>query len=137
MNQLIVLAKDGNRVTVEQDTETDALYRSKGWTPAKAAADAGAPAGGGTSLRDDGPTIEEWVAAGYLPENYPPDGYAERRSDGLKAFKKNGKIPPALVEKARAELDARRQAEADAAAKAAADAAASAPPVDPGTPPGS
>lgn len=33
------------------------------------------------SLREDGPTIGEWVAAGYLAENYPPDGYAARSSD--------------------------------------------------------
>ncbi len=27
-------------------------------------------------LRTDGPTLEEFVAAGYLAENYPPAGYA-------------------------------------------------------------
>lgn len=27
-------------------------------------------------LRTDGPTLAEFVAAGYLPENYPPQGYA-------------------------------------------------------------
>jgi hypothetical protein len=29
-------------------------------------------------LKEDGPTIAEWVAAGYPPENYPPTGYASR-----------------------------------------------------------
>ncbi|MDV7209910.1 HeH/LEM domain-containing protein [Azotobacter beijerinckii] len=28
------------------------------------------------SLREDGPTVGEWVAAGYLAANYPPEGYA-------------------------------------------------------------
>lgn len=27
-------------------------------------------------LRTDGPTIEQWVAAGYWAEHYPPQGYA-------------------------------------------------------------
>lgn len=30
------------------------------------------------NLRDDGPTIAEFVAAGYSPSNYPPKGYASR-----------------------------------------------------------
>lgn len=29
----------------------------------------------------DGPTIEEYVAAGYDASNYPPDGYASRSTD--------------------------------------------------------
>jgi hypothetical protein len=29
-------------------------------------------------LRTDGPTLAEYVAAGYLEENYPPAGYAAR-----------------------------------------------------------
>jgi hypothetical protein len=29
-------------------------------------------------LRDDGPTLEEWVAAGYQAAAYPPRGYAPR-----------------------------------------------------------
>ena len=31
-------------------------------------------------MRDDGPTVVEWVEAGYLAANYPPDGYASRSS---------------------------------------------------------
>ena len=31
-------------------------------------------------LRMDGPTIAEFVEAGYLAINYPPDGYASRSS---------------------------------------------------------
>ncbi|MFV4725649.1 hypothetical protein ACNJUL_21125, partial [Mycobacterium tuberculosis] len=29
-------------------------------------------------LREDGPTIAEWVAAGYKARNYPPTGWASR-----------------------------------------------------------
>lgn len=32
----------------------------------------------GTELRDDGPTVAEFVARGYLATNYPPTGYASR-----------------------------------------------------------
>lgn len=32
----------------------------------------------GAQLRQDGPTIAEFVAAGYLAANYPPAGYASR-----------------------------------------------------------
>lgn len=32
------------------------------------------------ALRTDGPTLEEYVAAGYLAENYPPAGYAAKPS---------------------------------------------------------
>ncbi|MFJ4457710.1 HeH/LEM domain-containing protein [Pseudomonas sp. NPDC089392] len=31
-------------------------------------------------LREDGPTVAEWVEAGYLAANYPPDGYVSRSS---------------------------------------------------------
>lgn len=31
-------------------------------------------------MRDDGPTVAEWVDAGYLAANYPPEGYASRSS---------------------------------------------------------
>jgi hypothetical protein len=40
-----------------------------------------AAGGGGAEtviLRTDGPTLAEYVAAGYLAENYPPHGYASR-----------------------------------------------------------
>lgn len=30
------------------------------------------------TLREDGPTLEEYVAKGYKAENYPPQGYAAR-----------------------------------------------------------
>ncbi|MDN5519192.1 hypothetical protein [Pseudomonas sp.] len=31
-------------------------------------------------MRDDGPTVAEWVDAGYLAANYPPEGYSSRSS---------------------------------------------------------
>lgn len=40
-----------------------------------------------------GPTIEEYVAAGYLPENYPPGDYKEKESPALEVFKATGKMP--------------------------------------------
>jgi hypothetical protein len=42
--------------------------------PTTASAEAEAPI---TPLRTDGPTFEDYVAAGYAPESYPPVGYAE------------------------------------------------------------
>lgn len=30
--------------------------------------------------REDGPTVAEWVEAGYLAVNYPPEGYVSRSS---------------------------------------------------------
>lgn len=39
-----------------------------------------APETGAAVLRDDGPTIEEYVSAGYQAANYPPAGYASKSS---------------------------------------------------------
>lgn len=39
------------------------------------------------TLRVDGPTFEAYVAAGYLPATYPPQGYAEVPSAGLDAYR--------------------------------------------------
>lgn len=62
----------------------------------------------GDELRTDGPTVAEYVAAGYRADNYPPQGYASRSTD----------------EEIQAAIDA-QEAEANAAAaQAAADAAA-------------
>jgi hypothetical protein len=38
-------------------------------------------------IKSSGPTFEQWVAAGYLPEAYPPDGYDEIPSQGLDEFR--------------------------------------------------
>lgn len=40
--------------------------------------DPNAPAGG---LRTDGPTIDEFITAGYPAANYPPQGYASRSTE--------------------------------------------------------
>lgn len=34
-----------------------------------------------SELKQDGPTIEEWVLAGYAAKGYPPHGYASRSTD--------------------------------------------------------
>lgn len=39
------------------------------------------------NLRTDGPTLEKWLEAGYLAENYPPEGYGELDSPALTAYK--------------------------------------------------
>lgn len=38
----------------------------------------GASEGSAGDLRTDGPTVAEFVAAGYSASNYPPEGYASR-----------------------------------------------------------
>jgi hypothetical protein len=43
-------------------------------------------------LRTDGPTIEVYVAAGYDPKGYPPEGFAEVDSPGLVRFKATGSV---------------------------------------------
>lgn len=52
------------------------------------------------TLKDDGPTIHEWVAAGYKAKDYPPKGY--------------------IVKSPLAEIDQAVRDEQDAEAKAAA-----------------
>lgn len=34
----------------------------------------------GSGLREDGPTVAEFTAAGYKASDYPPEGYASRSS---------------------------------------------------------
>ncbi|MFK3945625.1 HeH/LEM domain-containing protein [Pseudomonas fulva] len=40
----------------------------------------GGNGGDGDGLRQDGPTVGEFVAAGYQASGYPPEGYASRSS---------------------------------------------------------
>lgn len=56
---------NGEKVIVKDKAEEDALLGSA--TP--------------EHLREDGPTISEYVAAGYDPKNYPPKGYASKSSE--------------------------------------------------------
>lgn len=37
---------------------------------------------GSDGLRDGGPTVQEFVRAGYDPSNYPPEGFRSVSSDG-------------------------------------------------------
>ena len=39
------------------------------------------------NLRQDGPTLEKWLEAGYKAEEYPPVGYAELDSPALTEYK--------------------------------------------------
>lgn len=43
-------------------------------------------------LQPNGPTIEEYVAAGYVADNYPPDGFAAVESEGLSRYLETGSI---------------------------------------------
>jgi len=45
-------------------------------------------------LRTDGPTLEEFLIAGYKAENYPPEGYAEKPSPALDTYRATGQRPP-------------------------------------------
>ena len=77
-------------------------------------------------LRNDGPTLEEFMAAGYHAEAYPPQGYAPKESAGMTAFKAgDAEVFGALVGAARKRreladgaearaLAAKKQAELDA-----------------------
>ncbi len=79
-----------------------------------------------------GPTLEEFIKAGYSAETYPPLGWAEVPSAGLTAFRKEQDDKKALeeAEKLTAEIKAKEEAELrylleeEAKAKAAAEAAA-------------
>lgn len=48
------------------------------------------------TLRTDGPTVEEFVAAGYRAENYPPQGYESRSTAGEIASAIQAQEPPAV-----------------------------------------
>lgn len=99
------------------------------------------------TLRTDGPTVGEFVAAGYRAENYPPQGYASRSNDdeiqaaidaqnaaaaaaaaaALAQAEAEAKARDEAAAKAKAEEDAHAAAEAEAKAKAAAAEAAAKP----------
>ena len=52
------------------------------------------------TLREDGPTVEEYVQAGYDPKNYPPQGYASRSTPEEIAAAIGKAAPPAPVQMA-------------------------------------
>lgn len=45
------------------------------------------------TLSNGGPTLEEYIAAGYKAEGYPPSGYAEKPSEGLTLYRTTGQLP--------------------------------------------
>lgn len=67
--------------------------------------DGGAKTKGKTGLRDDGPTIAEFVSAGYAASAYPPKGYASRST------------PEEIAAAVKAEEEAKAKAEAEKAAQ--------------------
>lgn len=58
------------------------------------------------------PTIEQFVAAGYAADKYPPEGFDLVESPGLKAYRETGTVPPELVEVERKKRQAKAEAEA-------------------------
>jgi len=74
--------------------------------------------------RTDGPTLAEYVAAGYSAEAYPPQGYASKEDPKeLKKAQAEAKKKREADEKAQADADAQK-AKDEQAAKDAADAKA-------------
>lgn len=65
--------KDGRKFIVENEAEYLRHFPSEPSPPPGVVTVGAAP-----SLRQDGPTVEEYVAAGYKAAQYPPDGYASR-----------------------------------------------------------
>ncbi|MER9130681.1 hypothetical protein [Mesorhizobium sp. M0768] len=62
----------------------------------------GGKKGGKGALRDDGPTVAEFVAAGYSASDYPPHGYASRSTpeeiaEAVKAAKADEKAAKAAA----------------------------------------
>lgn len=78
---------------VVQTTGTDAANPA----PSSSAAEAKTP----ELLKTGGPTIEEFVKAGYPADKYPPAGYAEVASPALVTFKATGKMPEPKPEPAK------------------------------------
>jgi hypothetical protein len=58
--------------------------------------------------RKGGPTIEQWVAAGYDAAEYPGMGYAVVHSEALDAYGATGVVPQAAIDRAKREERIRR-----------------------------
>lgn len=65
--------KDGKKFIVQNEVEYLEHFPGE---PTPPPATVSAP--DGQALREDGPTIEEFVAAGYKATDYPPEGFAPR-----------------------------------------------------------
>lgn len=63
-----------------------------------------APEEGG--LKAGGPTMEDWVEAGFNPVGYPPEGFSEVDSPALQEFKATGKVTPRVAPAASASSEA-------------------------------
>lgn len=59
-------------------------------------------------LRAGGPTIEQFVAAGYDAAYYPPGSYAVVHSEALDAYGATGVVPQAAIDRAKREERIRR-----------------------------
>lgn len=55
---------------------TTMIYRNGAWVEVPIAAPAPAPLVNAQGLRTDGPTLAQWLKAGYTAKGYPPQGYA-------------------------------------------------------------
>lgn len=64
-----------------------------------------------TGMRLDGPTLEEWVKAGYHAEYYPPRDYAEKPSKGLTEFRARQEADAVEAKKSLEEAERRQAAE--------------------------
>lgn len=62
-------------------------------------------------LKANGPTLEQFVSAGYAPEQYPPQGYAEVPSPALTKFRSTGEAPKQADEKTETHLVVRSRNE--------------------------
>lgn len=69
-------------MTTETDGVAADIKRSAEFAGSGKAADAPKNAQG---LRTDGPTLDEYVKAGYNPDTYPPAGYEDKRSAAERA----------------------------------------------------
>lgn len=73
-------AQPGQTVQVDDPKLAKALKMGQFAEALGAPASAPAAPPAGSELRSDGPTIAEFIAAGYDPNNYPPAGYASRNT---------------------------------------------------------
>jgi hypothetical protein len=67
------------------------------------------------ALREDGPTLKEWVSKGNNPLSYPPRGFAPK---GVEEFQAEQKAAMEAAEKAEATAKAKEKADAEEKAKA-------------------
>ena len=69
--------KPGEQLTLAQIN----WLRKQAQAQAQGKAESGSGSGSGEELRQDGPTVSEFVEAGYKASNYPPEGYASKSTE--------------------------------------------------------